>query len=535
MAMTEQQAGNLWIENLLRPALIAGMMVCLASPFVQILGWILGDWDGTVFLVFCFLASLEGILSERTLQKRRITGWAYASSRGIEALLLLLLLKVSNYVPLGLEQLVADARMWPIDPYLFVSGLDLFTGLVFLPLWLGSIYVARVAMALDVDEHQASPPEDKTSPEYYLWLTQPPMVRDRQERLAWLGEAFVWGGFVLLGASALIFWILPTTRPAALPTLLYFALGVALLSQARFSVTRMGWQVQGLSIQPGIARRWLLWAALFLCGVALIALLLPTGYAMGPWLAILTLFGALFRGIMLVLSTLYFLLILLLSLLFPNVKAPERPPTPLEPMPPFEPTPEPSVTPGIQALLSVLFWSIILIVVGYTLFRFWEDRFGAVSDEEGPEGRWWQRLLAWLQALWQQWGAWRRGVQARMSRLQIRRRRMELGGTGAFRAFFPGRLPPRERVRYYYLSAEWRAAQAGQPRAQHQTPYEYRDELDQRFPDLEPDLEGLTEAFIEARYSRRPVEQADAEEVKPLWQRIKTALRRRRKRTPSGG
>jgi hypothetical protein len=96
------------------------------------------------------------------------------------------------------------------------------------------------------------------------------------------------------------------------------------------------------------------------------------------------------------------------------------------------------------------------------------------------------------------------------------------------RFFFPGRLPPREQIRYFYLSAGRRAAQAGQPRRPGQTPYEYRSSLDHRFPELEPDLEGLTEAFVGARYSPRPVDTEDAEAVKPLWQRIKAALRRRR-------
>jgi hypothetical protein len=96
------------------------------------------------------------------------------------------------------------------------------------------------------------------------------------------------------------------------------------------------------------------------------------------------------------------------------------------------------------------------------------------------------------------------------------------------RFFFPGRLPPREMIRYFYLSAARRAAQAGQPRGPGQTPFEYQAALDRQFPELEPDLEGLTEAFVQARYSNRTVAQQEAEAVKPLWQRIRAALRRKR-------
>jgi hypothetical protein len=99
-----------------------------------------------------------------------------------------------------------------------------------------------------------------------------------------------------------------------------------------------------------------------------------------------------------------------------------------------------------------------------------------------------------------------------------------------FRFLSLRRLPPRELVRYFYLSAERRAAEAGRPRHRHQTPYEYEADLDESFPDLEDDLSGLTEAFVAARYDSRPLDKEDADAVKPLWQRIKAALRRRRSR-----
>jgi hypothetical protein len=85
-------------------------------------------------------------------------------------------------------------------------------------------------------------------------------------------------------------------------------------------------------------------------------------------------------------------------------------------------------------------------------------------------------------------------------------------------------------IRYFYLSVARRASQAGQSRAPGETPYEYRAALDRQFPELEPDLEGLTDAFVEARYSQRPVQEEDAQAVKPLWQRIKAILQRRRRR-----
>jgi hypothetical protein len=169
-----------------------------------------------------------------------------------------------------------------------------------------------------------------------------------------------------------------------------------------------------------------------------------------------------------------------------------------------------------------------VIIVGYALARFFRERLLATTQEEGAPGTWWARLIAWLRTLWGLWQNWRQGAQEALAR-QLAQRTGGQSGSGRLRHFLSlRRLSPRDLVRYFYLSAAKRAAQAGQPRRPEQTPYEYRQALDGRFPELEPDLTGLTEAFIQARYTPRPVAEEDADAVKSLWHRIKAALRRRR-------
>ncbi len=152
-----------WVENLLRPVLIAVMMVCLAAPLVRIMEWMLPAWQGTYFLVFCFLAGLEGILSERSLRKRRITGWTYLGSRAAEALILLIILKVANYLPQGLDQLLAEAALWHLEPESIITTIDIFTGAVFLALWAGSLNVGRLVRELDLERQGSA--RRKTRPQ----------------------------------------------------------------------------------------------------------------------------------------------------------------------------------------------------------------------------------------------------------------------------------------------------------------------------------------------------------------------------------
>ena len=526
--MKEQEAGHRWVEDLLRPVLIAAMMICLAAPFVGILAWIIPEWDSAYFLVFCFLAGLEGILSERVLRQRRLSGLAYLGSRAAELLILLILLKVVNYIPLGLDQLLADAQDWVTNPYELISFLDLMTGILFAALWLGAVYVGRQASKLDASAGKTAPPSDRSSTEYYLWLTQPPVAADRQAALDGLGELFIWGGIALLAGSAILHFAIPEGRVPALPSLLYFGLGVALLSQARFSVSRAGWQVQGIPIQQGIGRRWLIWAIVFLVGISLLAMLLPTRYAMGPIQAIYSLIGIIGQVVLFLITLITYLIALLLSLVLPGRTEPPRPE--VAPPQPLAPAQQPIAgsPPWLDIVMSVLFWAVILTIVGYALVRFLRDRLGEMAEQEGAEKTWWGRILTWLRDLVRQWRAWRGDLQERIDRRRAARREQRAAGTRLPWLISLRGLPPRDLIRYFYLSAARRAAQAGQARKAGQTPHEYQVELESQFPDLEPDLSGLTDAFVQARYNYRPVHKEEAEAVKPLWQRIKSALRRRR-------
>lgn len=523
------RAGGGWVENVLRPILIAGMTACVGAPLALVLEMLVPGWDGGYWLAFAFVAGLEGILSERVLKRRRITGWAYMGSRATELLFLLLVLKLLNYIPLGVGQLLADAARWPLAPESFLTDLDLFAGLLFVPLWAGAIYAGRMVAEIELEMGRTGPPPaDLNSPEYYMWLTQPSAVRDRQERLDWLGELFLWGGMGLLVGATLVHAFVSSAGALGIPILLYFALGVALLSQAQFSVKYASWQVEGTPVQPGMARRWLLAVLAFLVVVALVALVLPTGYALGPFRAIWGVLSLLLQLLVFVFALLFFLLTALLSFLLPHAVIEQPPPPTFDPVPPSLPGPEAAVSlPWLQILASALFWLVIVAIAGYALVRFVRERWpGWEEDEEGQAGGW-RRFLAWLRALWRRWRGWRSEALEQWARRRAAAARKRPARRPA-RFFSLRGLGPRELVRYFYVSTARRAAQAGQPRRPSQTPYEYEASLGGQFPDLEPDLSGLTEAFVEARYGRAPVEAEDVERVKPLWQRIKAALRRRR-------
>jgi hypothetical protein len=60
----------------------------------------------------------------------------------------------------------------------------------------------------------------------------------------------------MLLASVAIHLFMISAKALAVPIMVYFALGIALLSQARFSVAYAGWRAQNIAVQPGVPRRW---------------------------------------------------------------------------------------------------------------------------------------------------------------------------------------------------------------------------------------------------------------------------------------
>jgi hypothetical protein len=92
-----------------------------------------------------------------------------------------------------------------------------------------------------------------------------------------------------------------------------------------------------------------------------------------------------------------------------------------------------------------------------------------------------------------------------------------------------GRMSARERILYYYLNTLKRSEKVGVVRQKHQTPTEFVPELNQTLPDLEGEVNLLTEAFVRARYSRDTFNIEHVSLVKTIWEQIRAGLRRTRK------
>jgi hypothetical protein len=293
-----------------------------------------------------------------------------------------------------------------------------------------------------------------------------------------------------------------------------------------------GWNVQRIPISADhLARQWGVYSLIFLAAIVLAVGLLPTGDSLGIFSILGALLEFLFGLLVFMLQLLMGLLFILLSIPFlllgkePPLenRLPDPPVLPPEPVEPLS-----TASSAVWILVrSVLLWGALLLVIGFSLRQFirqHDDLMAALR--KAP-------VLNWLVLAWQ----WLRknaertraglsraiadGWQSLVTRLD-RKRTLPRPGWISLRS-----LDPRRRIYFFYLSMIRRGGEQGLTRKPSQTPSEYAVKLEKGLPTASEDIDLITRAFIEARYSGREVDSREANMIKAAWGRIRRALRLR--------
>ncbi len=514
-----------WLENLFRPLAIGAMFGCIALSLVGLVHLFAPAWNGTYFIVGCVLAALEASYSYRLIRARQLRGTDVLRFRAVEITLFFILLKIGSYIGDGWAHVLADIQTWPHHPLDAMDPEMTAAFILALLSWWVSTQTAR-----DL-ERIGEPPERRR---YYV----PP-----RESLA---NRFFWGGAVLLliaglnriGIAALLNLRRPPVPGLVLNVLVYFLLGLVMLGQMQFVTLRIRWQAQKIKIADELAGRWVRYSLVVIGLAALVAFLLPTDYTLG----LLDLVGGALDLIVSTLSFLAGLLFFLISLpvwlwlylLFLLTGGPSSPPQPSLPsLQPQEPGGPGGAAPGwFEILRSLLFWTVALGMVVYVVRSYLLDHLeilGALAAL-GPI----RALRRFLAALWRRIVGLAETINERFPRRSLLRRVSPRPSEGPFRFFRLGALPPRERVLYYYLSILRRAGRQGFPRRRAQTPHEYDASLGPHLPEAQQEMSLLTQAFVEARYSRHAIDQERARQVRADWQRVKAGLRALKRKTEAG-
>jgi hypothetical protein len=492
-------------EHVFRAASLTALVACLVATGIAMAQKVVPGWDGSPLLLVCALAAIEAYAAYR------LTGGGSLKSALAHAAVFLLL-----------AQLYVDA-LYRHAPFqagtLYVNGRAFAYLLPVILTWLALTSVMRQLAILE------RPPEEG-------FLDRSP-VRSLTLR-------FFLAGSVLFAAAALtqpdvarLFKLRHADGAGPLLNVFaYFLIGVILLSRLEYDAMRHRWQAQRTVVPAGMASRWMRYVLLFAGAVVLLAFVLPTSQTLGvlgpghdAWNELVLLL----RG---PLSN-------LLSLLHPSRPTkidPHLKPPPGFHLPPHHPTmPRQGTGQGgswYATIQTILFWTGLLVLVGY-LVRAWirrghrrrgGPRVARISGLRSALARFWSALVRRMRSVLAAAGErLPDSLGGRLVAPSLRGRRASVrGALGG---------PTGHQILAYYQRMVRQAQRRGVRRTPAQTPEEFAAIFSPEVPQAAGDVALLTEAFVEARYSRHEIPDTRLGPVRAGWERIRAALASRGRRT----
>ncbi|MCB0167544.1 MAG: DUF4129 domain-containing protein [Anaerolineae bacterium] len=503
-----------WIDNFFRPLMIVVMIMCLNVSTVNLVRQVNPNWSGIYFLLAMLITTVEGIYAYRLSQRFRASADSRLRFRLAEAVVLIVLIKLMNLLQKPLAVAGAELRtIWETPQLFFTTEFYISVLLAFLAWAMATATIADF--------------EDLYDP--YI---------DNRLTLHGLIVRFFWGGIILVFISGVTHVIAqsgwdnlmnlrrPTLGGVIFNVLIYFAVGLILLSQINLTRLLVRWRLQDLTPPPHFTRNWAKYGLVFLGLIMVIAFLLPTHYTLGflktAGLVVQVIIGIIAFIIQLLIILITVPILWLLSLI--GFETPTTPP-PLPPPPPVAPPPaEGGYPPWWELLRSLLFWFVALGVVGYFIKIYLEDHAGTLQSLK--KIRLVDRLLSFLAGLWRSLRGWAKAGLALLPAREVSFKPPNPDLTGRVRNWLNLRqASTRQRILYYYLNLLTRAEQAGLHRRRSQTPYEYEPSLQESMPTVETEIRDMTDTFVRARYSPDEFSEQDVALIKQEWQRIKKALK----------
>ncbi len=504
-----------WLVTVVRPVTLTILIGCVALPLSQILAAIVPGLHPARLLFVIGLAALEAHFTYGLMQARYISGAEVWRVRLLEFGMYFVALKLAQVALVG-----APPAGWPRDPQALL--LFLFDIETLLMLLLAVTVALTVSDTLeDLDRVGETPEMDK---QYVTPL-------DALTGRFFLGGilVLVLSGLARVGLQDLLnFDRAPVTGLVA-TVLVYFVVGFLMLGQVRLALLATSWQAQGVNVPAELGGRWVRYSLVFLGVAGLIAFALPTGYTAGA-------LGWIGGVIIVVLNVVASLVTVLLGLIFlplswlmslfngPHTDAPAADPTPLLPPPVLLDQPLPA---WVEVLRTIIVWSLLIGMALYVVINYLRDRpelLRALRDF-GP-----------LRRLRQMWAGLRHRLSGMAAAVQalpvaawLRERLRARPVLPPLRYFRLGGATPREQVQYYYLSLLRRAGEYGFGRKPAQTPAEYTPTLAANLSENTPEVQALTEAFIETRYSTHPVPAEQVQRVRSAWGRLRATLAKQKK------
>jgi uncharacterized protein DUF4129 len=520
------------ISRLVSYGLVTLMMVCAVLTFGSLIHWLMPSWPSEVMAAIACLVAIDRFYVYRRdlhlqMDDRLVRGV-------VQAIILVIIAKLAAGMSQGSNAFLSEISRWRTD---FLGTFFNFTFFLMLITVLFVWFLAGNFASL-LEEIRIERALVNINIEAASGKVQP-SAREQLVNLIFTTLIFLAASTALMridlrsmftNPNKLLLHDLPVLAGGGLTTLMYFMLGLVLLSQTRLQELQTRWHLANIPVLPTLTRHWIRYSLLFLAILVLVVGLLPTSYSIGLFDSLGLLLGFILTLIIIFVE----LSMALVSYLF-YLLTRGRGGTTAPRFPPFnfsQFTPQASSTaiqlPLWDVVKSIIFWGIFIAVISFSIIQYLRQHQDILlALRKVPGWRFFAQFWQWVSGFFA--GVRieiNKAIEERRERLRARRLQRELGGSGFLNL---RQLNPRQRIYFYYQALIRRGAENELPRSVSQTPYEYASSLDRALPEVNTDIDSLTEAFVEARYSNHPVEQEKVSLVKAMWERIRKALRGKEK------
>jgi len=540
---------QLWLTSVLRPVLIAVLIICVDTVLLAFIGRLAPSLAGGYVPMILSLSVIAVIvacvtttwLTQPQQRHRRTPGYRLA-----EVALLVVITRVAIWVATGAWPAPADLLIEPFSTLL--DGPFIVGGLIVAFSWLVAANTTDdlMRLALQPDELYAMQIDRLGEIVRTSHSDRPAVLRTLVTR--WVG-----GGILLvilaaslqLGASANGLFALArqNIQPSVIGAIvIYFLAGLVLISQGQLALLRSRWTIDRVPSTANVMRHWPLYVFLLLLLMGAIAALLPFGDTFYLAQILGAAISLLFNFILGIFRFLMTLLLMIISL-FTGEPPPPPPatPAPPPPQPVFEVPPQAAQWPVWTG--GLLFWITMALLLGYAAYIYFSGK--------GLQFSWLIRFWALLRARWRQlFGAYQEWQLTRVRTTAAARAGQGEAGEEALSWWRTRNLDPNQRVRYLYLSLLQEAKQRGFARIEGETPLRYAPRLVQALhtahiqkmeaastteapapPEVEAEraesaqaVHELTQAFVHVRYAQQTVEPARIPQLQQLWEKIRRQL-----------
>ena len=559
---------NWWADQVFRPLLLTAILVCLVLALIWFGRSLAPDWRGNYLLVGAILVIIETIYSTRVLNQPRLQGISTLRYRLVEWGILALVLKLVTLIDQPRAALEAAWQTFVHSPLTFVFPVtDLWCSFRSIPcpdrgdqswpVFFSGDYILLLGLAVVIGyivQSTLSEFESIYDPESFTNPSPPSnvVIAPRLGRtyvvralgnitpIDRLTDRFFWGGAFMLAVYG--FTLLAhqnnlatgVTSPLILPQLAfnglaYFVLGLLLISQIRLAGLMTLWHTRQTRVVEGLGKRWARYGLVFLGLFGVLALMLPTGYSLTLLDATRLVLIWLLNLIAQIFQVIWLLVVLALSTLFRFDVDGSFPPPPPPPLPFTTDYSAPQTPfPWLEILRSLLFWWIFIFGLVYVARSYVADHPELLAFVKRFTPLWWLIGLGATVIVWL--------IELVRTLFDLRPQPIAAQSTEA--AAIPTRRPrwrptqlkrlsERELIFYYYFDMLQQADRYGFARQRTETPLEYQGRLGQLLPLRVAEIQLLTDAFVQARYSRNRFDLSELSLVKEGWQQIGFALAER--------